>query len=182
MEASFKKWNECLWAILIYSSLWCLLLSSVCVFFNSYGNVIPSLRDAIQNLNRMAAAVQSLPHIPAMLFFTAVGDHSSLIHQMGAEHMSRLCFSRVCKEVKATSVGTRWWHQFTLFLAVLSVQEQNPILLWSVFQGRFLGGEVAHCCVCWFPLSTEQWAAGICSSGVNQFPVNSLCWFLSQYY
>lgn len=77
-------------------------------FFNSYGNVSPSLRDAIQNSNRMAAAVQCLPHIPAMLFFTAVGDHSSLIHQTGAERMlSHLCFSRVCKEAKATRVRTR---------------------------------------------------------------------------
>lgn len=141
---------------------------SVWFFFLSYGNVSPPLRDAIQNLNRTAAAVRSLPHIPAMLFFTAVGDHSFLIHQTGAEHMlSHLCFSRVCKEVKTTSVRTRWWHKFTSFLAVLSVREQNPILLWSVFQGQFLEGDFAHCCVRWFSLSAEQWAAGICSSGVN---------------
>lgn len=150
---------------------------SVCAFFffNSYGSVSPSLRCDTE-LEQRAAAVRSLPHIPAMLFFTVVGDHSSLIHQTGTEHMLfRLCFSRAWKEVKATSVRSRWWHQFTLFFAVLSV-------LWSVFQGQFLGGEFAHCCMCWFPPSVEQWAAGTCSSGVNQFSVSSLCWLFSPYY
>lgn len=32
LEASFKKWNECLWAVLIYSSLLSSLLGSVCGF------------------------------------------------------------------------------------------------------------------------------------------------------